>query len=326
MTRRHSVLLVCDASRKMGSGHVMRMITLGVALAREGLKPTLFSREITPALIHVAADQSIPVLRRLSKQQDPDLADEINEKHALAVVFDGYQFNNAVPDDRMLSSTIVAMLDDNGENSNRPCHLMINQNLHAAPRDYLHNDSVVRLLLGPKYALIRDGLLTKEIPNYLERGGVLVSLGGTDLLGLQPVIVRHLRESGLAVRETGGLINPAAQSPNEMKSLMTAARVGVISLGTTTWETFYLGLPIVGLVVADNQLRISQSLQESRLSSNFDVRENLDLHTIESEVRFLHESGTVWNSRSERMRILVDGSGARRVAAHLVQLINDSFG
>jgi len=99
-----------------------------------------------------------------------------------------------------------------------------------------------------------------------------------------------------------------------MPELMANADIAVTACGTTSWELAFMGLPSVGLVLADNQMGVAAAL----------VRENLirypgraDTAQIAAAVDSLRTDPDSRLQMSRRGRDVVDGMGVERVATAL---------
>lgn len=277
-----NVLLVCDASIELGSGHVMRQITLGAALKDVGLHPILFCFSIPEALVDRALGFGIEVRMRSHKSNSAWLSDEILATHSSIVVFDGYEFNENAITKVFDQGTRVVLIDDNGDMAESPCHLIINQNLHANASMYDQNLTSPRLLLGLSWALIRPEVCAQmESVKDLERTGIFISIGGTDHLGLTPIISQALKQrTSEEIVATHGVGIAARFTPTQMAAAMSRARVGIIALGTTTWEAIFLKLPFVGIITAANQELIGESLIKQGLGTIVDCRAHIDVKRI----------------------------------------------
>ena len=293
----------------------MRMITLGASLIELGADATIAAHDLPESLRDLATRRGLRLVTRRSEQSDPSLAGEIQTGKHSAVVVDGYDVDPRVFGELISRGERVVVIDDNGDHAGVPCSMIVNPNMHASPEMYADNRLDPVLLLGTSYALIRPEIRAAHVPPMRGRSGVMLSLGGTDVLGRRAEIEDHLRRHRpWTVTTAMGLLGPATTSADEMATALASARVGLIAVGTTTWESMCLGLPIVGVVVADNQVRVARSLSEVGLANSFDLRVKQNLSAITAELSHLHDSPDVLNKRSERGRSLVDGLGADRVA------------
>ena len=320
MTNKH-ILLVCDADRFRGSGHVMRMITLGTELRSRGIAVDMLAHTIPAQLINRAQRADIRVLNRICEQNSHQLSAEIPTGVYTHIVLDGYEFATVTFEELSRRKEFVIVLDDNGDHAGKPCHLIINQNMHALEDMYKGYSSKQQLLLGPDYVLLRPEVRLEGGLPTPDREGLLLSLGGTDSLELRKHFVDHLgtlKSIPLLIAE--GHISRSPTSPSDFANFMRRARVGLIALGTTLWEALYLGLPIVGLVVAENQVLAANSIMQKNLAEIFDVRDTCDFERISMTIAELYESETLLQERSEAGMKIVDGLGSTRVTDYILQL------
>ena len=325
-TKLRNALIVCDSNREYGSGHVMRSITLGISLQKVGFKVALVCFEIPEALIERAEGFGLQVLKRNAQQAEIAIATEVIESTnpGDVVVFDGYYFDRQAIDEVYRSKRFVVVIDDNGDLAECTASLILNQNLHAKEEMYGRNSSCPKLLLGCDWALIRPEVVAaRESQNLRERQGIFIAMGGTDPLGRTPEISsRLLKLTGLKVVAAGGFLGQSSLSPSEMANEMALAQIGVIACGTTTWEALCLGLPLVGVVVADNQIQVARSLQENNLGDSIDCRNEVDIESILNATTALLKNSLRSEEISERARALVDGRGAQRVASAIYSAVN----
>jgi len=299
----------------------MRMITLGASLRELGADVTLSAHELPKVLRNLAVLRGLHTSMRDSPQESYNLSQEIPQGTYGVIVFDGYDFDHQLFHELSDRGDQFVIVDDNGDHSDAPCAAILNPNLHASVHMYGANLARPTLLLGAKYALIRPEVKDASVPAARERSGVVVSLGGTDVLGRRNELEELLRSHrAWEVRSAKGLIGVSTTSTTEMAMAMAQARVGLIAFGTTTWEALCLGLPIVGVVVADNQLLVAESLASAGLAKSFDLRGTSDLTDLVTEISELHDSEELLTERAERGRTLVDGQGAHRVAKILCDL------
>ena len=318
MTSKH-VLLVCDADRARGSGHVMRMITLGSALNDLGATVSLSTHAIPSSLHELAMARSLNVIPRSCSQGDENLASDLQVGDWAAIVFDGYDFSPLTFSELHSSGQHVIVIDDNGDHSAADCSIIVNPNLHASEDMYAAIQTCHRFLLGAEYAMIRKDIRHQRLPEFEQRDGIFLGLGGTDPLDLSTRVNEALvSRFSSEIRRAKGVLNAAITSSSEMGELMARSRVGIIAFGTTTWEALYLGLPIVGLIVADNQSLVAESVKQLDLADVFDCRQHVAVDQIASAVTDLYGNIDLLASRSAAGQRIVDGLGASRVAEEIL--------
>jgi spore coat polysaccharide biosynthesis predicted glycosyltransferase SpsG len=313
------ILLICDATLESGSGHVMRQITLGVALKNLGLEPILFCYSIPDALVARAEEFQLTVQKRSQRCDSIKLSEEILSMNCDVAVFDGYEFLYDSISEIFDNYVKVVLIDDNGDLAKFPCHLVINQNLHADAAMYASNETSPQLLLGLSWAMIRPEVVEQiNITKTVEKSGILLSIGGTDHLGITPALLDGInqvsKEKAIA---TGGVLTGGTLTPLDMAITMSLSKVGIIACGTTTWEAVCLSLPFVGLVTADNQVKVGDSLVEYGIAQIVDCRYGLDIEMILQRTRQLMTQNS---NIAERSIPLIDGGGALRSAERIFRL------
>jgi spore coat polysaccharide biosynthesis predicted glycosyltransferase SpsG len=325
-TKLRNAFIVCDSNREYGSGHVMRSITLGISLQKVGFKVALVCFEIPKALSERAESFGLQVMKRNTQQAEIAIAGEVIESTnpGDVVVFDGYYFDQQAIAEVHRSKRFVVVIDDNGDLAECTASLILNQNLHANEEMYRCNSSGPKLLLGCEWTLIRPEVLAaRESQNLQERQGIFIAMGGTDPLGITPEISsRLIKQTGLKVVAAGGFLGQSSLNPTEMAEEMAHSQIGVIACGTTTWEALCLGLPLVGVVVADNQIQVAQSLQENKLGDFIDCRNEVDIESILNAATVLLQDKLRSEEISLRARALVDGKGAQRVALEIFSAVS----
>ena len=201
-----------DSSLQIGTGHVMRCLTLADALCERGTHCFFFSRPHEGHLLELIAQRghqafALPELQVGSK---PCLSGTVNShwlgtdwatdvqhtQHAISahtggefvdwLIVDHYALDARWENAFRLRARRVMVIDDLAD---RPhiCDLLIDQNLGRKPEDYddlLTTDTTI--LLGPQYALIRpefaalrpQSLARRENNPQLRR--LLITMGGVD--------------------------------------------------------------------------------------------------------------------------------------------------
>jgi len=143
----------------MGTGHVMRCLALAQAWQDEGGEVVFASAEITKAIEDRLRAENVklialPVTAGTAKDVDLTSA-AARECGAKWIVVDGYQFHAAYQRSLQQAGLKVLYVDDNGHLEQYWADLVLNQNAHAAEDLYKNREQKTRLLLGPRYALLR---------------------------------------------------------------------------------------------------------------------------------------------------------------------------
>ena len=165
----NSLLFRADASSAIGMGHAMRCLALAETYsATAGGRSVFLMARPLPAFTERAGGAGAEV-RALAAP--PGSAGDVNETLATAadlgtdwLVLDGYQFDGAFQAALVDAGHRVLALDDHGHAGRYHAELVLNQNAGADPALYREREPATRLLLGPKYALLREEFRTMVRP------------------------------------------------------------------------------------------------------------------------------------------------------------------
>ena len=268
MTESRTLLVRCDASVAIGTGHAMRCLALAQAWQDAGGGVVFAMAHATPAVEDRLRREDIEVARL---KADPGSGDDTQETIALArekrvswVVVDGYSFGADYQTALNDAGLKVLFIDDNGHAGHYSADLVLNQNAHANEELYGSRDVSTKLLLGPRFALLRREFAAwrgwkREIPAVARK--VLVTMGGSDPDNVtQRVVETILSEGDFETMIVAGGSNPhlarlrefvkdrghavrLVENASNMPELIASADVAVAGAGTTCWEMCFLGLP-----------------------------------------------------------------------------------
>jgi UDP-2,4-diacetamido-2,4,6-trideoxy-beta-L-altropyranose hydrolase len=333
-----NLLFRAEASVAIGTGHVMRCLALAQAWQDAGGRALFSMGAVTPAVEERLRRESVGLARL---KAEPGSAEDAKDTLALArerqvswVVVDGYGFGADYQAVLKGAGVKVLFIDDNGHAEHYSADLVLNQNAHANAALYRNRESSTRMLLGPRYALLRHEFLEwrgweRKIPAVARR--VLVTMGGSDPDNLTRKVVEgvlsqgdfettiiaggsnpHLAELRQLVSNSGYAVR-LLENPANMPELMANADVAVAGAGTTSLEMCFLGLPALLIVLADNQQGVADELGKQGIVLHLGRGSNLVRSTLAAQLRSLAGSPAVRREMSQRGRALVDGRGAERV-------------
>lgn len=213
-----------DASSQIGSGHLMRCLTLAAALKKQGFYVLFICRNISRQLQSlVESNYELKILigaestniggtlahsNWLRASQEVDLVD--SEK-ALGpeiwdwVVVDHYAIDCTWESELKKKGLArrILVIDDLADRMH-DCDVLLDQNLGRACEDYanLVPDNCV-LLVGPLYALVRDEFLSLRQKSLKRRKkykleNILITMGGSDSLNVSGQLIDALSRSKLS--------------------------------------------------------------------------------------------------------------------------------
>jgi len=333
-----------DASIEIGSGHVMRCLSLADELRELGAETLFLCRSLPGHL-----GEQITARGHAVSWLDTDAAHVPDDVACQAHMSDHAPWDWLVVDHyalaaewetamRAVARRIMA-IDDLADRSH-DCDLLMDQNLQCPGRyDGLLPDHCEQLL-GPRYALLRPQF-AKTRESQVARMGkfdrLMVFFGGADAGGATLTALAALKKWGrsdVAVDVVVGQTNPHHAAiavacdalpgatlhcgVHDMASMMASADLLLGAGGGSAWERCCLGLPAVILAAADNQ--VDQAIALARVGSQLYLGKSsaVDVDRMVAVLDTLHGLPDLLCHMANQAVNLVDGQGVRRVANHLI--------
>jgi UDP-2,4-diacetamido-2,4,6-trideoxy-beta-L-altropyranose hydrolase len=340
----NSLLLRVDGHAAIGGGHVMRCLALAQAWQDAGGRAAFASAGLAPSLRERIRSEGFDCTAISGESggagDAASTAARAREISARTVVIDGYHFGPGFRAPLHADGLVTMAIDDNGEAGTCADHLILNQNIHAAPALYPDAGSRTKLLLGTRYVLLRREF-RRSIRRNVRRDGavrtILVTLGAADRDNVTGSVIEALRGldlGGAAVEIIAGGANPHGATINQacaavpgvrivadpgagMAELIAGADLAVTAGGTTMWELSAMGVPFIAVVVAENQ-RLS-TLAMTALGFPCVMAENV-MDKLPEKLRTLIGDAARRQSLAAAGQRLVDGDGAPRVCAEISNL------
>lgn len=330
MDDRKVAVLRADASGFIGVGHVMRSLALGEALLDAGFDVVLASVDLPAGMREEARKCGITVVDLTCVPFGHADALTTLALDGAVLVVDGYKFEREFFGELENRATHFVVIDDNVETNALAPAVVINQNPHATVEMYAHMLGKPKLLLGLQYALlrreVREATKLSVVPI---AGKVFVAMGGSDFLQLTLPIVDVIKELDIEICVAVGPTNSQRQQIEDSVRSIPRARMirqtdyinelassslAILAAGSSLWEAAALGVPSIGLIVADNQKEGSVGAEHCGISISLDVRNGLSNESIVSNVENLL---TIANGALAKMttatRSEVDEFGSMRV-------------
>lgn len=348
------LLVRAEVSRPVGTGHAVRTLALGQAWRRAGGEVTyllhpdgaFFQGWLTSAGA-AARETAAPTG---SDEDALATAEVANAMGAPWVVLDGYAFGSDYQ--RLLRDSCeakVLAIDDYGHSGHIWADILLNHGADASESMYPDREPHSMLLLGPRYALVREEFPARartdsedgrrESPaGTREARRVLVTMGGVDPDNVTERVMRALdavRTPGLEVtvvlgagnRDRDRLEALAAESGVRftieqavwgMWDLMRDADLAVSAGGSTTLELACAGLPSIIVVLAPNQEGLAAAMDEAGAALNLGPHADMVESDLAARIEYLLGSETRRTAMSAAGRRLVDGRGGSRVVLRML--------
>jgi UDP-2,4-diacetamido-2,4,6-trideoxy-beta-L-altropyranose hydrolase len=272
-----------DSSLDMGTGHVMRCLTLANAMEKRGATAAFICRQDRGNLCDQIEAAGFPVERLPASPElgsgTKDAEESYRAVHRLGfepdlLVVDHYSLDERW--EHALRSAVrrILVLDDLA-NRAHDCDVLLDSNLHDSPASRYAGlvGQETRVFVGPQYALLRPEF-DRVAPRTRDQGvgRMLIFFGGADPSNEALKLVHALRALAPRVPRAVmvlGPINPHAEEirraasgltgieligvTHEMARLMADADLSLGTCGGAAWERCVLGLPALVVVSAENQ-------------------------------------------------------------------------
>lgn len=276
--RKSRVVFRADASPTLGSGHIMRCLTLATALRDAGFSCGFSSNAEAQATVPALARSEFPVTASGEPLKNfwPDGCD--------LLVVDHYQLDAEWESEMRGWAKRVLVIDDL---ANRPhdCDLLLDQTPGRQGAYARLVPAGCQELLGPRFALLRPQFAAKRNEALARRGGplrtVAIGFGSADPNDLTSLALEAIEASGLDV-VVEVLLSASAPHIQRVRFLAAGlssqvvvhvdvdcvaeifarADLAIGAGGTSSWERCALGLPSLVVLIADNQRLIGETLNQ----------------------------------------------------------------
>lgn len=335
----------------MGSGHLIRCVSLADELRRRGVRTRFIVR-------HVPAALEAEILRRrhtlvrlpVSPTPDPSLTgyarwlgvqpetDALETVAALAapdavdwLVYDHYALDARWSCIARARSKRVLAIDDLADRAHE-CDLLLDQTpgVEAAARYAQLVPGSCRQLLGPRYALVRGEFLAARLATSIRNDGIrsiLIAMGAFPEADCQAGILDALGRIEGSDRFVVNVIGEAPPSTAHYEFELTFqgfvhnpapmllhSDLAIGGAGTSAWERCCLALPSVMFVIADNQRLVAQGLANSGCAIDLGSWSSRAASLLSEVLGDLMRDPARVSEMSGCAFGLVDGLGAGRVA------------
>ena len=334
------VVFRVDASLKMGTGHVMRCLTLANELKQQNHEIVFICRDLTHNLISLIKYPVLALPKNdnfqsddlylnwlgATQEQDAEQTIKAIPKNTDLLIVDSYALDE-IWHKKLRPHTKKIMVIDDLADRQFDCDVLLNQNLGTQIEDYkdkVPNDCELLLscnyaLLRPEFSNLREKALIKR-QNTREIKNILISMGGSDITNKTYEILQEISDNLNIVVVLGGssphnkmIISYAKDKENikvlidavNMSGLMFDADLAIGAGGSTSWERCCLGLPTLLYVLAENQRKIAENLE--RLDA-VKIVDNLKVN-LQNILNNLH----FWQAMSENAQTVCDGIGVKRI-------------
>ena len=349
MTQPPLVVFRCDAGSRLGGGHVLRCMTLARGLERDGWRIAFAVGSETLGIVPGLGQAGWPVVVGFDAA-----AGEAEHLHAafaagaqLAVID---HYGRSAADEQALRpwARRLLVIDDLADRAH-DCDVLLDT---AFGRKATHYQNLVapgtELLIGPAYALIREEFQSAAAQRATARlttptgavQRVVLAFGMTDLRGITDRVAGIVLPLDSAI-SFDAIIGPSAQSlaalqvrarqeprlkvhvaPPNVAEIMAGADMAVGAGGQMTFERCSLGLPSIGLSIADNQLGSLRAMARHGALVHLPTDPELEGSALARAFVELAGDPIQRQRMAAAAQAICDGQGVERVARQIGRLKN----
>jgi len=341
------LLIRADANSEIGVGHVMRCLGLAQNWQKREGQVLFILNESNPAIQQRLAQENIKTLVLNLPSGSPEDAVQtarlIQQYQAKAILVDGYQFKEKWFQIIKKTSAKIALWTDFPQDNFLPVDLILNQNPHAQAAEYKKLSPQARILNGLNYLVLREEFLNNHRARKKREQGVkkiLITMGGGDysndtLKILNALACLKLTDLEISVivgynnKNKEEIIQEAKHHPSiqvispqqDFASFTFDYDLAITGAGATLWELAYLGLPSLGLVVAENQVPLARLADQLGISINLGWNKDFTADNFNTHLKNLIDRPDLLKEMSQKGLDLIDGQGVIRVSDEIKKLI-----
>ena len=241
-------MVLTEGGKKIGFGHITRCIAICEAFKEKGINPKLF----------VNGDNSILYFLRYKNYQKFNwIKNKVELFRNIAksdfIVIDSYLAEKSIYDKISEVTDGKMLIIDDYNRIDYPKGILVNPSIYGDKLEYLRKSGAT-YLLGKDYIILRkefwnvpEKIISKKVKN------ALIAFGGMNNYDLANKIANLLKERfNIKIYIVSANIDKL--TAKEMLNLMLKSDICISGGGQTTYELARVGVPIIGICFAENQL------------------------------------------------------------------------
>lgn len=345
MNKTYSKLIIrADGSTNIGTGHLIRCLSLARVWKNLKGDVTLITSSNIQSIINRFKQCGVKIINipDIGKTIEKNLSRNwVDENPDSWFVLDGYDFIGDYQETIKSGAVKLMVIDDFASSEFYCADILLNQNV--AVEKNLYNNKIIgetKFLLGTKFALISPDFdkwrgQTPNISKIARR--ILIFLGGGDPDNQTAKVLRSvnsLTTLDLEIKVIVGPANPHYKSiehearstrhkidlikaSRHMPQLMNWADVAICAGGSTCWELSFMGVPMLNMSIARNQLEIVSGLTKIGASINLGWHEQVEEGHIANELETICFDSYKRKNMSQIGQQITDGYGCERVISYM---------
>lgn len=337
-----NLVIRCDAGRKYGLGHLSRCISLLEEFGTQYLINFVIKTDdrirveefLSNSSFKGKLNKTIYIQEKSSSENDIKSILEVYDIKSSFLILDHYEIDKNYQEQLKINNIKWLQFDSHGK-----IEFLADFVLHASPaatneryQQLKSNPSTV-FLLGSKYAIVNKKFRKRREKTRVRKSlkNMLICFGGGDDGGTTLEVIKNLdwqflREINVQVILSSSNIyldevrKEIAEMTNinlildakEMEELIAIADLGIIAPGTLSYEAACLGLPMVLIPFADNQMMNAKGWVDIECALSPGSLETFDKQSLQMTISTIDIEKLSMNCLKS-----VDGMGAKRVVREI---------
>lgn len=339
-----NIVFRLDATPEIGMGHLMRCFALSEELTNRKHKCHFLSNVHSDKVCE-KIDKSEVIIEKIStspkSNQDLDYLINFSKINDIDwVVTDHYDINSEYIKKIKANGFKVLSIDDISQ-IYYACDLVVNQNIGSDRLEFDADDNT-KLLLGPKYVMLRDELLRgkeKVVRENVER--ILVTLGGIDYDNLTLKVLELLTEfieKNIEIIVVFGPLNKidgdfeskiikldkhnirVVFSPENIADIYKESDIAISAGGSSCYELAYFGIPNLIITVSNNQLNIAKEFDKEKIGIYLGDGNKFETKKWKKKISELIDNYDLRKKMSQNGKELIDGKGKEKIVDYLEKI------
>jgi len=343
-----------DASSDIGTGHVIRCLTLADKLAEQKAQICFICKELPGNLCDFIESKKYKVFRLPQSHfaKDEWKGDAVQVKEIIkksggcdCVVVDHYAIDEKWERHIRDVARSIVVIDDLA-NRRHDCDMLLDQNYCQGYKLRYTNlvPSHCLKMLGPVFALLRPEFV-KARRRVKARNGqiknILISFGGVDpsnetckalraiallkrpaikvdvMIGINNLQIPQIKKLAAAMPQVSCNLNV-----KNISQFMSEADLCIGAAGCSTWECFCLGLPILAITTSEHQIGLIKYLSKHKVLHFIGRNVQITAKDICATLKYFFKNPILLSGYSKVSFDLVDGLGAGRCADIMARKLN----
>ncbi|NRT73681.1 UDP-2,4-diacetamido-2,4,6-trideoxy-beta-L-altropyranose hydrolase [Clostridium beijerinckii] len=297
------IFIRADGGISIGLGHVMRMLVLAKELKKNNeviflCKSAKTDKENVNYTINATEQYKNKFKAGIDKIKENGFeVYEIDENNVIQniidlqknskadlLITDSYDVNEEYFNKLKLHFNLTGYIDDVNKSAMN-VDFIINQNINAEDLNYEHNiNKDTKLFLGTKYCMLREEFRKHYKRKQVKAKAVdtLLTLGGMDKDYNTIKILNYIATCNTNIhvvigsafddklteqiyRTSKSFLNIKVYENANMSDLMKRCDLAISACGSTLYELCAMNVPIIGVILADNQEMVAKKMKEKSL-------------------------------------------------------------